>query len=197
VIKVWAKNRGISSNGMGYLGGISWAILVAKICQIFPFHKPAKLFFEFFAVFNIWNWKVPVRLNPPPPTQAEEKGSQTFMNVITPASEYNSTERVNIITYRVIADEIKRASEILYAKRDIAEVCKKVDFFSIFPLFIEMDICGANNSKEEEKDFKDFQGLVESRVLKLLQNIQRFYKKEIEDGSFRIVPFPKMFKKKY
>lgn len=45
VIKVWAKNRGISSNGMGYLGGISWAILVAKICQIFPSHKPAKLFF--------------------------------------------------------------------------------------------------------------------------------------------------------
>lgn len=76
-------------------------------------------------------------------------------------------------------------------------MCRKVDFFSIFPLFIEMDICGINKSKAEEKDFKDFQGLVESRVLKLLQNIQRFYKKEIEEGSFKIVPFPKMFKKKY
>lgn len=43
VVKVWAKNRGISSNVMGYLGGISWAILVAKICQIFPHHKPARL----------------------------------------------------------------------------------------------------------------------------------------------------------
>ncbi len=42
-IKVWAKNKGISSNSMGFLGGISWAILVAKICQIFPNHKPSKL----------------------------------------------------------------------------------------------------------------------------------------------------------
>lgn len=91
VIKVWAKNRGISSNGMGYLGGISWAILVAKICQIFPNHKPAKLFFEFFAVYCIWNWKVPVRLNPLPTGQVEEKSSTALMNVITPASEYNST----------------------------------------------------------------------------------------------------------
>jgi poly(A) polymerase len=66
VVKVWAKNRGISSNAMGYLGGISWAILVAKICQIFPNHKPAKLLYEFFLIFTIWNWKVPVRITPLP-----------------------------------------------------------------------------------------------------------------------------------
>ncbi|MCB0370232.1 MAG: hypothetical protein KDD45_12625 [Bdellovibrionales bacterium] len=195
---MWAKNRGISSNGMGYLGGISWAILVAKICQLFPHHKPAKLFFEFFAVYSIWNWRgVPVRLNPPPAGQTEEKSSMGLglMSVITPASEYNSTERVNMITERVIVSEIKRASEILYAKRDIAEVCRKADFFSNFPLFIEMDICGYNKSREEEKDYKDFQGLVESRVLKLLLNIQKFYRGFIEEGTLRIVPFPKMFNK--
>lgn len=43
LIKVWAKNRGVSSNAMGFLGGISWAIMLAKICQIFPYHKPARL----------------------------------------------------------------------------------------------------------------------------------------------------------
>ncbi len=59
-----------------------------------------------------------------------------LMSVITPASEYNSTERVNIITEKVLIDEIKRGAEILYAKRDIAEVCRKVDFFSSFPLFM-------------------------------------------------------------
>ena len=104
-MKVWAKNRGISSNGMGYLGGISWAILVAKICQIFPNHKPAKLFFEFFAVFNIWNWKVPVRINAPSGiNENESKLANPLMSVITPADEYNSTERVNIITEKVLVD---------------------------------------------------------------------------------------------
>lgn len=76
-------------------------------------------------------------------------------------------------------------------------MCKKVDFFSNYSLFVELDILGSNKSKEEEKDFKDFQGLVESKILKLLQIIQKYYKKEIEDGAFRMIPFPKMFKKKY
>jgi len=44
----------------------------------------------------------------------------------------------------VLTNEISRAAEILAAKKDIAEVCKKKDFFSHYPLFIEMDICGTN-----------------------------------------------------
>ena len=44
------------------------------------------------------------------------------MSVITPASEYNSTERVNAVTYKVLFEEIRRATEILLSRKDLSEV---------------------------------------------------------------------------
>lgn len=105
LIKVWAKNRGISSNQIGFLGGISWAILVAKICQLFPLHYPNKLLAEFFNILSIWDWRnAPVKI-----VEMEAEKTNSIMTVYTPGVVFNSTTRINEITLRVIQKELKRA----------------------------------------------------------------------------------------
>jgi len=55
-IKLWAKKRGIYSNALGFLGGVAWALLTARVCQLYPYACPASLLARFFRVYS--NWKV-------------------------------------------------------------------------------------------------------------------------------------------
>ena len=54
VIKLWARRKGIYSNVLGFLGGVSWAMLVARVCQLYPRAAPATLVEKFFLVYNCW-----------------------------------------------------------------------------------------------------------------------------------------------
>jgi len=65
-IKLWAKNRGVYSNVLGFLGGVAWAILVAYICIKFPKLAPNKLLQKFFEFYrdHEWNSKNPIHLRP-------------------------------------------------------------------------------------------------------------------------------------
>ena len=61
-IRCWAKARGIYSNVLGYLGGINWAILVARVCQHHPRASGEAIIVRFFETYATWDWSVPVTL---------------------------------------------------------------------------------------------------------------------------------------
>lgn len=113
-IKVWAKARGIYSNVHGYLGGVSWAILTAQVCQLYPNASASKILEKFFVLYQQWKWPSPVTLNEPkknaelnlPIWNAKEnyKDRQDLMPVLTPAYPcMNSTHNVSRPTLKVSA----------------------------------------------------------------------------------------------
>ena len=50
----FTTGRGVYSNALGYLGGVSWAMLVARTCQLYPNAAASTIVLKFFFVFQRW-----------------------------------------------------------------------------------------------------------------------------------------------
>ena len=61
----YISGHGVYSNVLGYLGGVSWAMLVARTCQLYPNATASTLVEKFFLVFSKWTWPAPVYLKQP------------------------------------------------------------------------------------------------------------------------------------
>jgi len=89
-IKLWAQRRAIYANIMGFPGGVAWAMLVARVCQLYPKATSSTVVLKFFRIMEKWQWPTPVLLKP---AQLTPKGGAQ-MNVRV----WNPKVRRKIIT---------------------------------------------------------------------------------------------------
>lgn len=61
-IKLWAQRRAIYANIMGFPGGVAWAMLVARVCQLYPMATSSTIMESFFRIMEKWPWPQPVLL---------------------------------------------------------------------------------------------------------------------------------------
>eukprot|EP01102_Stenamoeba_stenopodia_P017799 TRINITY_DN642_c0_g3_i5.p1 TRINITY_DN642_c0_g3~~TRINITY_DN642_c0_g3_i5.p1 ORF type:complete len:555 (+),score=87.59 TRINITY_DN642_c0_g3_i5:303-1967(+) len=183
-IKLWAKNRGIYSNAMGYLGGVAWALLVARICQLYPRAVPSTLVSRFFRVYEQWKWPTPVLLTPisegtlglgmpvwNPKTSIRDR--KHLMPIITPAyPAINSTHNVSVSTLQVLKKEFTRGSAITFEietkKATWAKLFEMSDFFQCYKYYVKIDVFA-----ESEADHRIWVGLVESRLRIFIQRLEK------------------------
>ncbi|GBP25675.1 Poly(A) polymerase gamma [Eumeta japonica] len=181
-IKLWAKRHGIYSNTLGYLGGVSWAMLVARTCQLYPNALPATLVHKFFLVFSQWKWPQPVLLKQPDSVnlgfpvwdpRVNVSDRYHFMPIITPAyPQQNSTFNVSASTRSVIMEEFRLGlsitDEIMLGKCNWEKLFEAPNFFSRYKHFIVLLASSADCEHQLQ-----WCGLVESKIRHLIGNLER------------------------
>ncbi|MFS7915343.1 putative polynucleotide adenylyltransferase [Helianthus anomalus] len=181
-MRFWAKRRGVYSNVAGFLGGINWALLVARICQLYPNALPNMLVSRFFRVYTQWRWPNPVMLC------AIEEGSlglqiwdprknpkdkYHLMPIITPAyPSMNSSYNVSSSTLRIMTEEFKRGHNVCEAmvlnNGSWLELFEPYRFFEAYKNYLQIDIVAVC-----EEDMMNWKGWVESRIRYLVLKIER------------------------
>uniref|UniRef100_A0A3Q3FJC4 polynucleotide adenylyltransferase n=1 Tax=Kryptolebias marmoratus TaxID=37003 RepID=A0A3Q3FJC4_KRYMA len=122
-IKLWAKQRNIYSSMLGFLGGISWAVLVARICQVYPNATTSTMVFKFFKVYSM-KWPIPIRLR---------IDRCHLMPIITPVfPQQNTSVTVSASTFTILQQEIRRghaiSEEIQQKQANWSKLLEKPDF---------------------------------------------------------------------
>ncbi|XP_055692854.1 poly(A) polymerase type 3 [Lutzomyia longipalpis] len=181
-IKLWAKRHGIYSNSMGFFGGVSWAMLVARTCQLYPNAIASTLVHKFFMVFSRWKWPHPILLKQPDNVnlgflvwdpRVNSSDRYHLMPIITPAyPQQNSTYNVSISTKKIICNEFERGMKamdlIVQRKLSWKALFEAPSFFCQYRHFIVLLV-----SSQSAEDHLEWCGLVESKVRCLILNLER------------------------
>ena len=193
MVKEWARVRGVYGNQLGFLGGISWAILTAKICQDFPSSSAEHTLALFFRVYVSWQWPAPVRLRgviAPGTLGGPEKSSvlddmvwnpesnpddlRHQMPIITPVYPcLNSTFNTAPSNFRIIKSELDRAALITsptlvgQAPAPTLQQSGRAFFFSRYEWYLRLEI-----SAPDAESQKRWVGLVQALLRHLIRSLE-------------------------
>jgi poly(A) polymerase len=181
-LKFWAKRRGVYSNVTGFLGGVNWALLVARVCQLYPNAVPSMLVSRFFRVYTQWRWPNPVMLcaieedklgfvvwDP----RKNPRDRTHHMPIITPAYPcMNSSYNVSTSTLRVMMEQFQHGNkiceEIELSKAQWSALFEPYFFFESYKNYLQVDILAV-----DADDLLAWKGWVESRLRQLTLMIER------------------------
>lgn len=181
-IKLWAQRRAIYANMFGFPGGVAWAMLVARICQLYPNVVGAVIVSKFFHIYLQWKWPQPVLLKPiedgplpvriwNPKLYGQDKGHR--MPVITPAyPSMCATHNITASTQKIIMQEMKRAlgimNEIQAGKKTWNDLFVKHDYFYRYKYYLTV----ITSTRGKYEDHIKWCGMVESKLRLLVLKIE-------------------------
>ncbi|TFK72022.1 polymerase [Pluteus cervinus] len=180
-IKLWAQRRAIYSNVNGFLGGVAWALLVARICQLYPNAIAGAIVSRFFVIMYQWTWPQPVLLKQieEGPLQVRVWNPRLYpgdrshrMPIITPAyPSMCATHNVTNSTQTIMTEEFHRGSQIvdrvIVGSASWSELFAKHDFFHKYRYYLKI----VATTEDPDLQLK-WGGTVESRIRQLVMKLE-------------------------
>ncbi|CEP16906.1 hypothetical protein [Parasitella parasitica] len=183
-IKLWAMKKAVYSNVMGFLGGVAWAILVARICQLYPNACASVIISKFFRILPQWNWPSPVILKPiedgllsnssvrPWNGKANAIDRTHRMPVITPSyPSMCATHNVTASTQRIILGEFNIAAQtvdrIMANQLPWSALFQPHTFFDNYKYYLQVVVSGDTHDR-----YLSWSGLVEAKLRQLVIKLE-------------------------
>ncbi|KAH9258868.1 hypothetical protein BASA81_002932 [Batrachochytrium salamandrivorans] len=205
-LRYWAKQRGIYSNKLGFLGGVNFAILATFACQLWPNDTASGGLRRLLNLVTEWKFPTPIKLCHSYDIEGagehfkswdgQGNGKWDKMPIITPAfPSFNSSRSVTASTYKVMNREFWRGREVIRQVFSSGLQCRKEDwdqFFAPSDFFLRFGVYVCIVAKaRDEFALKKWCGLVESKIRKFV---------ELLEGHrlpfYEIFPFHKSFEMK-
>ncbi|XP_011498241.1 PREDICTED: poly(A) polymerase gamma-like isoform X1 [Ceratosolen solmsi marchali] len=181
-IRLWAKKKGIYSNILGYFGGVSWAILLARTCLLYPNADATILIEKFFLIFSLWKWPAPVYLKPPEDVnlgfpvwdrRVNILDRDHLMPIITPAyPEQNSTFNVSASSKAIIQESFDNGlliiKEIMMGVTKWDALFEPAFFFGKYRHYITLFVGSPSTGHHIE-----WCGFIEAKIRHLIGTLER------------------------